>query len=88
MHRFTSGLIAILILLVPALAESPFVGRWDFNITTPAGSRANWLGVTEKEGKVEVWFQPTGGNLYEVKGFQSGRGSFNSPCLPRDDVGA
>ena len=23
--------------------------------------------VTEKEGKLDVWFQPTGGNVYEVK---------------------
>jgi hypothetical protein len=70
MHRFTSGLIAIFTLLVPALAENPFAGRWDFNITTPTGPRANWLGVTDKDGKLEVWFQPTGGNLYEVKDFK------------------
>jgi hypothetical protein len=70
MHRFTRGLIAIFTLLVPALAENAFVGRWDFNITTPAGPRANWLGVTDKDGKLEVWFQPTGGNLYEVKDFK------------------
>jgi 3-keto-disaccharide hydrolase len=55
-----------------ALAQNgnPFLGRWDFNIATATGSRANWLGVTEKNGKLEVWFQPTGGNLYEVKDFK------------------
>src|SRR5260370_6387934 len=59
-------------LLIPALAQkgNPFLGRWDFNITTSGGPRANWLGVNEKDGKTEVWFQPTGGNLYEVKNFK------------------
>jgi len=52
--------------LLPALAQkesNPFVGRWDFNITTPGGVRAVWLGVHEKDGKLEVWYQPTGGNV-------------------------
>src|SRR5260370_38366391 len=69
MQKLTSGLI-VFGLLMPALAQknsNPFLGRWDFNITTSGGPRANWLGVSEKDGKTEVWFQPTGGNLYEVK---------------------
>jgi hypothetical protein len=60
-------------LLVSAVAQNPgkpFVGRWDFNIKTANGQRANWLGVTEKNGTLEVWFQPTGGNDYEVKDFK------------------
>ena len=59
-------------MFVPAVAENanPFVGRWDFNTKTANGQRANWLGVSEKNGKVEVWFQPTGGNNYEVKDFK------------------
>lgn len=60
-------------LILPTLAQknsNPFLGRWDFNITTSTGARANWLGVSEKDGKLEVWFQPTGGNLYEVKNFK------------------
>ena len=71
MRKFTSGLIVVAAFLVPALAQkkSPFAGRWDFNITTPNGTRANWLGVTDKKGKLEVWFQPTGGNVYEVRNF-------------------
>ena len=43
------------------------MGRWDFNFTTPRGTRAVWLGVTEKDGKLEVWYQPPGGNVYQVK---------------------
>src|SRR5258708_30227338 len=72
MCKFTSGLIFVTALLLPVLANaksSPFGGRWDFNITTQNGTRANWLGVTEKKDKLEVWFQPTGGNVYEVRNF-------------------
>jgi len=57
------------LILITALAQkgNPFLGRWDFNT---GAARANWLGVSEKDGKTEVWFQPTGGNLYEVKNFK------------------
>lgn len=48
-------------------AASPFAGRWNFNVTTPGGPRASWLGISEKPGGViEVWYQPTGGNVYRV----------------------
>jgi len=73
MKRFTSSLFVVSTLILPTLAQknsNPFLGRWDFNITTSTGARANWLGVSEKDGKLEVWFQPTGGNLYEVKNFK------------------
>lgn len=56
-----------------ALAQqtsNPFLGRWDFNITTPRGNSASWIGVSEKDGKLEVWYQPTGGNVYEMKDFK------------------
>jgi hypothetical protein len=49
--------------------SNPFVGRWDFNVQTESGPRANWLGISEKNGKLEVWFQPTGGNVFQVKDF-------------------
>ena len=65
--------IAVCGLAAPALPQensSPFLGRWDFDVATPAGMRANWLGVTQKDGKLEIWFQPTGGNVYQVKDFQ------------------
>ena len=56
--------------LLLAESSSPFVGHWDFNIATPTGMRASWLGVSEKDGKLEVWFQPTGGNVYQVQDFK------------------
>ena len=75
MHKLTTSLIVAATLLAPALAQpakaaSPFVGRWNFNLTTPGGTRAAWLGITEKDGQLVVWFQPTGGNVYELKDFK------------------
>lgn len=52
---------------LPLAAQSPFAGRWDFN-TGPG--RANWLGVTEKGGQLEIWFQPTGGNVRQITDFK------------------
>lgn len=65
-----AGLILGAALLSPALAQAdgnPFVGRWDFDVKTPSGVGANWLGVTDKGGKLEVWFQPTGGHVHPVE---------------------
>src|SRR5271157_3519912 len=75
MHKFIPSLIALAVLLLPVFAQpnkaaSPFIGRWDFNLTTPGGTRAAWLGISEQDGKLSVWFQPTGGNVYEVKDFK------------------
>ena len=55
-------------------AASPFVGRWNFNLTTPGGNRASWLGIQEKSGALEVWFQPTGGNVYRLEEFATKAG--------------
>ena len=70
MRRLGAGLLLAAALLAPALSQktaSPFVGRWNFNI---AEMRASWLGVTEKNGALEVWYQPTGGNVYQLKDFR------------------
>jgi hypothetical protein len=72
MRTFHKTLIVLAALLMPALAQkstNPFAGRWDFNITTAHGIHACWLGVTEKGGDLEVWYQPPGGNVYQVKDF-------------------
>jgi hypothetical protein len=63
MHR-----IALFPLLCAAAfaQSSPFVGRWDFSVPQPSGVGANWLGVTEKGGGLEVWYQPTGGHVFKV----------------------
>jgi hypothetical protein len=68
MHKLAFALLAPAFL---AIAQTnPFVGRWDFNITSGNTTRATWLGVTEKDGKLDIWFQPTGGNVYQVKDFK------------------
>src|ERR1700684_3858782 len=73
MHRFSPSLLLALATLSPisfsATQPSAFVGRWDFNLTVPdAPSRgAAWLGITEKNGALDVWYQPTGGNVYQLK---------------------
>jgi Domain of Unknown Function (DUF1080) len=72
MRHFSAGLILVGALAVSALAQkggSPFLGRWDFDVKTANGVGANWLGVTEKDGGLEIWFQPTGGNVRQVKDF-------------------
>lgn len=50
-----------------AAQSSPFAGRWNFNIQTPAGQRASWLGISDRGGTLVVWYQPTGGNVFELK---------------------
>ena len=61
------------LVLTALLAASAFgqggnsvVGRWDFNL--PRGG-AVWLGVAQKAGTFDVWYQPTGGNVLQLKDF-------------------
>src|ERR1700727_2428009 len=71
MPRFAPSLVLALAAVPQLFSQnpSPLVGRWDFNLTVPdAPSRgATWLGIPEKNGALEVWYQPTGGNVYQVK---------------------
>jgi hypothetical protein len=65
-------LLGMLIAASATAQTNPFIGRWDFNVTTTtdSGVGANWLGVTQKAGGPEVWFQPSGGNVFQVKDFK------------------
>ena len=70
MRHLAAVLVIASTLATPAFPQnssSPFVGRWDFNVNTDSGPGANWLGITKKNGNLEVWFQPTGGHVYPVK---------------------
>jgi hypothetical protein len=72
MRYFLGGLVLACALGPVALPQNnrnPFLGRWDFDIKTPSGVGANWLGVTAKGGNLEIWFQPTGGHVYQIKDF-------------------
>ncbi len=65
-----SGGLAILCAMAAAVVSqtsSPLAGNWGFNIPTPDGQRAAWLGISEKNSGLDVWFQPTGGHVIEVK---------------------
>ena len=72
MYRFSAIAILLSSASIPAFSQTsnPFLGRWDFTNTRPGGVGANWLGVTGKNGNLEVWFQPTGGHVYQVKDFK------------------
>ena len=60
-------------LAVTSAQTNPFIGRWDFDVPTRNGIGANWLGISEQNGGLDIWFQPTGGNVFEVKDYkQSG----------------
>ena len=69
MRKILSGAFLTVLFLMPAhpQAASPFLGRWDFNVTSASGVGANWLGVTNGSGGLEVWFQPTGGHVVPMK---------------------
>jgi len=63
------SLLAGFACLFPALSQkpNPFVGRWDFDLPP---NHASWLGIAEKGGGLDIWYQPTGGNVYQVKDYK------------------
>jgi Domain of Unknown Function (DUF1080) len=69
----SAGIVALTLSLLPVLQAqtSPFVGRWDFNITQSNGKQAAvWLGIQEKAGGLDIWYQPTGGNVFQVPDYK------------------
>jgi hypothetical protein len=69
---FSTAAIAVTcIALFAQEGRSPFLGRWGFNIPTPSGANsAAWLGINNEHGPTEVWYQPTGGNVIQVRDFK------------------
>ena len=70
MRKLTIGTLLVSALATCAFSQpkgSPFVGRWDFNPTRGNNAGALWLGIAEKGGALEVWYQPSGGNVYQLK---------------------
>jgi len=84
MRKFAVALVPLAFLMTPAFAQkgSSLVGRWNFNLSTPGGNRAAWLGITEKNGALEVWYQPTGGNVYQVKECKAEGSHLSLPLSP------
>jgi hypothetical protein len=63
--------IACASLALFAQSNNPFLGRWDFNIPTASGGNsASWLGIYNDHGPTEVWYQPTGGNVFQLPEFK------------------
>src|ERR1700722_7358422 len=69
----SAGIVALTLGLLPVLQAqtSPFVGRLDFNITQSNGKPAAiWLGIQEKAGGLDIWYQPTGGHVFQVPDYK------------------
>ncbi len=73
MKRFTIAfLTAVITPLLSLAATSPLVGRWDFTVpNSPTSNSSYWLGVKDTGTAVEVWFQPSGGNVIQIKNFKA-----------------
>lgn len=69
MHKLSAGVALLCVVSGSAFSQtsSPFAGNWGFNIPTPEGQRAAWLAISEKGSDLDVWFQPTGGHVIEIK---------------------
>lgn len=70
----SASILLISALALPALyaQTSPFVGRWDFNVTQANGQQAaNWLGIKEQGTGLDIWFQPTGGHVFQVPDYKA-----------------
>src|SRR5208283_2579207 len=65
---------------------SPVAGRWDITVATPHGTLIDWLGVTEKDGVFDIWYQPPGGNVFRITDFKVA-GAHLSLVLQNADVG-
>jgi hypothetical protein len=72
MKRNPFLMIAAMFLIQAAFSQkaNPLAGRWGFNLTSATGNRALWLGITEKGGGLEIWYQPAGGHVYQVNDFK------------------
>ena len=67
------GIAALTLSLLPVLhaQTSSFVGRWDFNVTQSNGKQnAVWLGIKEQGGGLDIWYQPTGGHVFQVPNYK------------------
>jgi hypothetical protein len=69
----SAGFVVLTLSLLPVLQAqtSPFVGRWDFNITQSNGKQAAvWLGIQEKGGALDIWYQPPGGHVFQLPDYK------------------
>src|ERR1019366_2038212 len=50
---------------------NPLVGRRDLAVSGASGTLPSWLGVVEKGGGLEVWYQPPTANVYQLRDFKA-----------------
>ena len=82
-YIFSLAMIAASVTAFAQQQTSPFVGRWDFNIPTASGGNsASWIGVSDDHGALKLWYQPTGGNVVEVKDFKISGTHLTLPVSP------
>lgn len=66
-----AAIAAVSSAVVLAQGGNPFLGGWGFNIPTQSGGNsAAWIGVYNDHGPTEVWYQPTGGNVFQIQDFK------------------
>jgi hypothetical protein len=70
MKMTLSSFAVAMLLPILSAADNPFVGRWNFNISAPRRSGAAWLGVSDKNGQLQVWYQDTTGNVTQIRNFK------------------
>jgi hypothetical protein len=71
MNRAAIALVSSIFAPLLCQAASPFAGRWDFTVPGANSNSSYWLGVTDTNGTLDVWFQPSGGNVLQMKDFQA-----------------
>src|SRR5215475_154343 len=62
------AILFLLAVTLPAFpqAKSPFLGRWDLNLTSPGGTWPQWMEIVEKDGKLDGRIQPRGGAVRPI----------------------
>jgi hypothetical protein len=81
MMPFPKAFSAFLFSAILFAGPNPFLGRWNFNLP----NRASWLGITEKNGALEVWYQPTGGNVYKLSDVKQSGSHLTLTVVPAND---
>lgn len=86
MKRFVLLMLSCTLLPITFYGQSnPFFGNWGFDVPTRYGIGANWLGITNKAGKMNIWFQPTGGNVFQIEDYKL-NGSHLTLTIPSGGV--
>lgn len=71
MKRFLFLTLSCALLPIAFLgASNPFVGTWGFDVPARYGIGSNWLGITDNGGNLDIWFQPTGGHVFQIKDYK------------------